>query len=148
MPMKTYQRASQNSSRPPRADAIDELADLEIEYPVASTVMSRHHLAALIGCSDAAVDVAEDASDELLYELLAPRADIEPLVPECGALNQWKCEVAAGYRNATHIDALSRAAITEANGRDELRLGLRRAANCSRLRAAAIVVESRRERTA
>lgn len=40
------------------------------------------------------------------------------LIPEVGALAEWRAELAAGKRTKNDIDALSRAACCEANARE------------------------------
>ena len=82
-------------------------------------------------------------ADELLDATCPPireRAPDAPLLPEIGAVRQWRSELRAGVRKEYTIDALSRAACAEMNGRDALRNGLRLVANDYRERAAEIVL--------
>lgn len=58
------------------------------------------------------------------------------LVPECGALDQWRRELLAGVRSLTESDSLSRAACYEAAARDSISEGLISVANRERIRAA------------
>lgn len=71
-----------------------------------------------------------------------------PVPAEIGALVQWRREVAARTRRTVDIDPLTRAAILEANARDELRYGMQSAARQSRLDAASIIVDAVAEHSA
>lgn len=66
----------------------------------------------------------------------------ERTLPEAGALEQWRREVASGIRRKTDIDYLCRAACKEAAAREALRNGLPSLANQYRIEAAEIVVRA------
>lgn len=129
------------------AEALDELRELVAEYPKLAAEMPLCHLAALSRCSDDAIELAETMTPEQvrlgesIEHSRTTSAQIE-MPAEIGALAQWRAEVAGGSRRKSDIDALARAAIHEANARDELRDRLRAAARGSRLRAAELIVEA------
>jgi hypothetical protein len=127
-----------------------ELALLRADFPVAARYMPLAHLAAWLGASDDAIELAVDLAVDQSYVEAALVPEIS-LPSEIGALAQWRVEVSRGFRNVSDIDALSHAAICESNARDELRYGLRAAARQSRLDAAKFIasaVESRQAQAA
>jgi hypothetical protein len=63
-----------------------------------------------------------------------------PIVPEVGALRQWRLELEAGSRTIYDTDAIWHAACLEARARDALREGLVAAVNDDRRRAAEIII--------
>jgi hypothetical protein len=140
-----------------------ELLDLIDDFPNGSREMPLHHLASVCGCSADAIDLAErrarspewppiDIAEEVAEGLPTggnENQQEEIQVPaECGAFEQWRREVAAGVRKKTDIDALSRAAIHEANARDELLGGMQGAARQSRLDAADAIIDATAEHAA
>lgn len=62
------------------------------------------------------------------------------MLPEVGALAEWRREVFNRRRRVTDIDSLTLAAIHEANARDEIAGGLLSAARDSRLKAAVLLL--------
>jgi hypothetical protein len=68
------------------------------------------------------------------------------LVPEVGALAQWRAELAAGARTKLIVDPLFLAACDESTARDYLAHGLRSAANEYRTRAANTILAAARKR--
>lgn len=124
----------------------DELDDLIDEFPQIAREIPLHHLAAYVGCSADAIDLAERRhygyhDDRDGFPVLTARSDVPD---ESGALIQWLKELRAGVRKLTDMDVLHRAACHEAAAREDLRAGLWAAAKYSRTKAIETILDAAR----
>jgi hypothetical protein len=139
------------------ADVLEELATLTAEFPIAADELPLHHLAAIYRCSPEAIALAEelgaapewppvDVANEVAEWMsvgesrqLTERSDVPG---ECGALRQWRREIAANARRTTDSDALAISSCHEATAREDMSAGLWAAAKQQRDAALDIIIET------